>query len=100
MDDRNDVGAESSNDSNTSTYTGDAAMSRIGLDVGTSKVVTARGDSKSSESASQLNAFLSVPFTSLAQNTLQQNSIPFYREGDELIVYGSASENFAHMFNA
>ena len=100
MDDRNDVGAENSNVSNTSNYSGDAAMSRIGLDVGTSKVVTARGDSKSSESASQLNAFLAVPFTSLAQNTLQQNGIPFYREGDELIVYGSASENFAHMFNA
>ena len=100
MDDRNDVGAENSNVSNTSNYSGDAAMSRIGLDVGTSKVVTARGDSKNSESASQLNAFLSVPFTSLAQNTLQQNGIPFYREGDELIVYGSASENFAHMFNA
>lgn len=75
-------------------------MSRIGLDVGTSKIVTARGDSKSSESAAQLNAFLTVPFTSIAQNTMQQNGVQFYREGDELIIYGSQSEQFAHMFNA
>ena len=26
--------------------------------------------------------------------------MPFYREGEELIVYGSAAEKFAHMFNA
>jgi hypothetical protein len=100
MDDRNEVGAESSNDSGVSNYDGNAATTRIGLDVGTSKVVMARGDSKRSDSAAQLNAFLAVPYTSLAQNTLQQNGIPYYREGDELIVYGSASENFAHMFNA
>lgn len=100
MDDRNDVGAESSSDSGVASYSGNAAATRIGLDVGTSKVVTARGDSKSSESASQLNAFLAVPYTSLAQNTLQQNGIAYYRENDELIVYGSASEQFAHMFNA
>ena len=100
MDDRNDVGAESSSDSNVSNYSGNAALTRIGLDVGTSKVVLARGVSKKSETSSQLNAFLAVPYTSLAQNTLQQNSIPYYRENDELIVYGSASEKFAHMFNA
>jgi hypothetical protein len=100
MDDRNEVGAESSNDAGAANYDGNAATTRIGLDVGTSKVVMARGDSKKSDSAAQLNAFLAVPYTSLAQNTLQQNGIPYYREGDELIVYGSASENFAHMFNA
>lgn len=100
MDDRNDTGAEGSNESGTSNYAGSAAATRIGLDVGTSKIVTARGDSKHSESESQLNAFLAVPYTSLAQNTLQQQGIPYYREGDELIVYGSPSEQFAHMFNA
>src|SRR5687767_7616263 len=100
MDDRNEVRAESSSDSNVSNHSGRSVTTRIGLDVGTSKVVLARGDSKKSETSAQLNAFLAVPYTSLAQNTLQQNSIPYYREGDELIVYGSASEKFAHMFNA
>jgi hypothetical protein len=100
MDDRNDTGAEGSNEAGASNYNASAATTRIGLDVGTSKVVTARGDSKRSESAAQLNAFLAVPYTALAQSTLQQQGIPYYREGDELIVYGSPSEKFAHMFNA
>src|SRR5690606_6112732 len=77
-----------------------SAGTRIGLDVGTSKVVTARGESAKAESASQLNAFLSVPYTSLTQTTLQQNGVPHFREGDELIVYGNAADKFAHMFNA
>lgn len=100
MDDRNDVGTESSNDSGVSNHSGSGAMTRIGLDVGTSKVVLARGDSKHADTDAQLNAFLALPYTSLAQNTLQQNGVPFYREGEELIVYGTPSEKFAHMFNA
>ncbi len=100
MDDRNDGGAERANESTTENSSGNTAATRIGLDVGTSKIVTASGDSKQSKSASELNAFLAVPYTSLAQNTLQQQGIAYYREGDELIVYGSASEKFAHMFNA
>jgi hypothetical protein len=79
---------------------GAATAARIGLDVGTSKVVTARGDSKRVETATQLNAFLAVPYAPLAQSTLQQRGIPHYRAGSELIVYGTAAEKFAHMFNA
>jgi hypothetical protein len=100
MDDRNDGGAERANESATESTSGHAAATRIGLDVGTSKIVTATGDSKQASNAAELNAFLAVPYTSLAQNTLQQQGIAYYREGDELIVYGSASEKFAHMFNA
>jgi actin-like ATPase involved in cell morphogenesis len=31
---------------------------------------------------------------------LGQNEISYYREGDELIIYGTATEKFANMFNA
>jgi hypothetical protein len=100
MEDRNDFGVQSSNDQSQSSWGTSTTVTRTGLDVGTSKVVTARGDSRHSTSDGQLNAFVAVPFTSLAQNTLQQNGIPHYRDGEELIVYGSPSEKFAHMFNA
>ena len=76
-----------------------SATTRIGLDVGTSKIVRARGDGKAVEAADQLNAFFSVPYAALTQSTLKQNSIPHYREGDELVVCGAAAETFAHMFN-
>lgn len=100
MEDRNDFGFETSGETGAGTHGTAGAGIRIGLDVGTSKVVTARGDSSKTESASQLNAFLSVPYTSLTQTTLQQNSVPHFRDGDELIVYGNAADKFAHMFNA
>ena len=100
MDDRNDPGHDNSTAAESSNVGTSTTRTRIGLDVGTSKVVTARGDSKRSDSGTQLNAFFVVPYSSLHESTLQSNRVPFFREGDELVVYGSASEKFAHMFNA
>ncbi len=100
MDDRNDFGAEISNDQAAGTYGATGVTTRTGLDVGTSKVVTARGDSKQSASAAQLNAFVTVPYSALTQNTLQNNGVSHYREGDDLVIYGTSAEQFAHMFNA
>ncbi len=97
MDDRyeNIADAPAAPTANTSTST-----ARIGLDVGTSKIVKARGDSQKAETSEQLNAFFTVPYSALVQNTLRQNSVPHYRNADELVVCGSAAEKFAHMFNA
>jgi hypothetical protein len=100
MEDRNEFSAEASGAGATGSHRTAKARTRIGLDVGTSKVVTARGDSTSADSEAQLNAFFAVPYSSLHESTLQQNRVPFYREDQELIVYGSAAEKFAHMFNA
>jgi hypothetical protein len=100
MDDRNDPGLENSAASESSNIGASTVRTRTGLDVGTSKVVTARGDSTRSESAAQLNAFFVVPHSSLHETTLKNNDVPFFREGEELVVYGSAAEKFAHMFNA
>jgi hypothetical protein len=99
MEDRTDFGAESGNSTAGGAH-GTNTRTRIGLDVGTSKVVTAKGDSKKSDSHSQLNAFFVVPYSSLHESSLQQSRMSFYREGDELVVYGSDAEKFAHMFNA
>jgi hypothetical protein len=86
-------------DTATNTPAG-AEGSRIGLDVGTSKIAMARGPTRSAETQWQLNAFIAVPYSPLTQRTLQESSVPFYREGEELIVYGSMADKFAHMFNA
>lgn len=98
MEDRNESGSEHS--AATGSHAGVHARTRIGLDVGTSKVVLARGDSTRSDTKAQLNAFFTLPYQALHETTLQQNHVPFYREGEELVVYGSHSEKFAHMFNA
>ncbi len=77
-----------------------AGSNPMGLDVGTSKIVAARRRGKDIESAAQLNAFIPVPYSRFTENILGQNGIAYYREGDELIIYGSATEKFANMFNA
>lgn len=100
MEDRNDVGVETSGAQSPGKSGAANVRTRIGLDVGTSKVVTARGDSAQAETSTQLNAFFVVPYSSLHESTLQGNRVPFYREGEELVVYGNAAEKFAHMFNA
>jgi hypothetical protein len=72
----------------------------LGLDVGTSKVVAARRKDRGIESASQLNAFIPVPFSRFTEKTLGENDISYYREGDDLVIFGTATERFANMFNA
>jgi actin-like ATPase involved in cell morphogenesis len=72
----------------------------MGCDVGTSKIVAARQRGRSIETGSQLNAFIPVPYSRFTENILGQNQISYFREGEELIVYGAATEKFANMFNA
>jgi actin-like ATPase involved in cell morphogenesis len=73
----------------------------IGIDVGTSKVVVAKRGGKEVACASQLNAFIPVPYSPVTERTIQQQpDIHYYRDGDELVIFGSATERFANMFNA
>jgi hypothetical protein len=77
-----------------------AGANPVGMDVGTSKVVSAVRKGKDFEAASQLNAFLVVPYSRFTESILGQNEVPYYRDGDDLVVFGTASERFANMFNA
>jgi hypothetical protein len=73
----------------------------VGLDVGTSKVVSARRGGKDVTCAVQLNAFIPVPYSPVTERTIQQQSeIHHFRDGDEIVIFGSATERFANMFNA
>ncbi|MCS6885629.1 MAG: HU family DNA-binding protein [Acidobacteriota bacterium] len=72
----------------------------FGLDVGTSRIVLASGSINDIKSQSQLNAFVSVPYSKFTENILRQNKIPFQRNGNkELLVFGNESEKFANSFN-
>ena len=72
----------------------------VGVDVGTSKIVVAKRKNKDMDTQAQLNAFIPVPYSRFTENILGQNEITYYREGDELIIFGTPSEKFANMFNA
>ena len=71
----------------------------VGLDVGTSKVVAAKRKGKEIDTGAQLNAFIPVPYSRFTETILGQQEISYYREEGELIIWGTATERFANMFN-
>ncbi len=71
----------------------------IGLDVGTSRVVMARRSGEQYAFSSQLNAFVSVPFTRMTENALKRENIPYTAHGTELIVLGNESTRFADLLS-
>ena len=75
------------------------AHERIGLDVGTSRVVMARGVPGDYRFASQLNAFLSLPYSKLTCGVLEKENIPSTVAGDQILVYGDAAERFADVLH-
>jgi hypothetical protein len=76
-----------------------AGSNPVGLDVGTSKVVAAKRKGKEIDTGAQLNAFIPVPYSRFTETILGQNEISYYREEGELIIWGTATERFANMFN-
>ena len=71
----------------------------FGLDVGTSRIVLADGPN-SAKTHSQLNAFVSVPYSKMAEDVLKQkNMIYELNGGKELYVYGNDSDFFASFLN-
>src|SRR5579862_4722419 len=81
------------------TNTSPQTASAIGLDVGTSRIVTARRKDKDIQFAKQLNAFVTIPFSKLTQGVLKKERIPHYVQDSEIIVYGDESERFANLFH-
>src|SRR4030042_3710744 len=64
-------------------------------------ILVSRRGGKDVACASQLNAFIPVPYSPVTERTIQQQSdIHYYRDGDEIVLFGSAPERFANMFNA
>ncbi len=72
---------------------------RVGLDVGTSRIVLARRVDGEIEFRSQLNAFVRIPASPLTASILKKEGIPHTMDGDEAIVYGDEAEKIANIFH-
>ncbi len=48
----------------------------IGLDIGTSRIVTARQNKNEFRYDSQLNAFVAIPYSKMTANVLKQEAVP------------------------
>jgi hypothetical protein len=71
----------------------------IGLDIGTSRLVSARKQEDTFQFQSQLNAFLPLPYSKLTEGILKKENIAHNSENGELVVYGQDSERFANLFH-
>src|SRR5579864_2034780 len=73
--------------------------SAIGLDVGTSRVVAAYRQDKDVHCETQLNAFVTIPYSKLTESVLKEERIPHLTQDAEITVYGDESERFANLFH-
>ncbi|MGA2738577.1 MAG: hypothetical protein ABSG65_14165 [Bryobacteraceae bacterium] len=71
----------------------------LGLDVGTSRIVVARSKEKKHEYDSELNAFLTLPYSKLAENALQRENVFHEVQGADIVVAGNDAEKFAEVFH-
>lgn len=72
----------------------------IGLDVGTSRIVVARVTDKRYYYEAQLNAFLTLPYSRLAENLLQKENVFHEVQDSDIIVAGDDAQKFAEVFHA
>jgi hypothetical protein len=71
----------------------------VGLDLGTSSVVSARQNGRGIKADSELNAFIELPTSRFTEQILKQNEIDFVRENGHIVVFGNGAFKFANMFN-
>jgi hypothetical protein len=71
----------------------------LGLDVGTSRIVVARNGEKDCRYDSQLNAFLTIPYSKLAESLLQRENVFHEVQGADIVVAGNEARRFAEIFH-
>ncbi|HUS05892.1 MAG TPA: hypothetical protein VMZ52_06340 [Bryobacteraceae bacterium] len=69
----------------------------IGLDIGTSRIVTAERADTGYQYRAQLNAFVSLPYSSLTESVLTKENVPYSVLAGEIVVNGTESERFADL---
>ena len=71
----------------------------LGLDIGTSRVCLARRMGEDFQYDTQLNAFVTIPYSKITENVLQKENVPHSVNGSEIVVHGNESDRFADLLN-
>ena len=80
-------------------HNGQGNNSALGLDVGTSRICLAQRVGEEYRFETQLNAFVTVPFSNMTENVLTKENIPHSVAGPEIVVHGNESDRFADLLN-
>ena len=73
--------------------------SPLGLDVGTSRIVVARRADKKPQFETQLNAFITLPYSKLTESLLEREGVFHETVGGEIVVAGNDAQKFAEVFH-
>lgn len=73
--------------------------SALGLDVGTSRVCLAQRVGDEYQFETQLNAFVTIPFSKMTETVLERENIPHTISASEIVVHGNESDRFADLLN-
>jgi hypothetical protein len=71
----------------------------LGLDIGTSRIVVARSADKGCQYDSQLNAFVTIPYSKLAESLLLRENVFHEVQGPDIVIAGNESQKFAEIFH-
>jgi hypothetical protein len=77
-----------------------AAKTVLGLDVGTSRIVLASEKDGNYSFNSQLNAFATVPYSKMTENSFRRENLPFTVQDDKIIIQGNEAPRFADILYA
>jgi hypothetical protein len=73
--------------------------SAMGLDVGTSRICLAQRGGDEYQFRTQLNAFVTIPYSRITESVLKKEGIPHNVNGSEIVVHGNESEKFADLMD-
>ncbi|HLX43656.1 MAG TPA: hypothetical protein VKR43_09495 [Bryobacteraceae bacterium] len=71
----------------------------IGLDIGTSRIVVARGVGRKQTCQAELNAFITLPYSELTHSLLNRENVFYDIHGSEFLVFGDDAQKFAEIFH-
>ena len=71
----------------------------VGLDIGTSRIVVARGTGKKQHCEAELNAFLTLPYSEMTESLLTRENVFYEVHGSEFLVFGDDAQKFAEIFH-
>ena len=71
----------------------------LGLDIGTSRICLAQRVGEEYQYDTQLNAFVTIPFSKMTENVLKKENVPHTVTGTEIVVHGNESDRFADLLN-
>ena len=71
----------------------------LGLDVGTSRICLASRNDDGFSYDTQLNAFVTIPYSKMTEGVLKRAEIPHTATATEIVVHGNESDKFADLLN-